>query len=645
MASSKGMNSIKVGSEMAGICGMVGFVNEDLLKAMSRIISHRGGEEVVFVNSSKRIGLIERRFGRNKSKVLSNEHGTIYVVCDGEICNYPELHEQLEEKGHRFITDRNEEIVCHLYEEYGEDAVALLDGDFALALWDSNNNRLVLARDKFGVRPLYYALAEKGLLFASEIKSLLLSSSKDINPVGVYQFLTLGHCVQPSTMIKGINALPPAHILTYEPGKEHKIRRYWKPKLEVSGRYSEEFYVRNFYETLQKSIKKRLTDGLAGVTLSGGIDSSLIVSALSELSDKPIKTFCLGGWGPGSSDLRYARIVAQHFGTEHTELTLDSEDCESIPRIIWQVDSPLSAVGVISVDKLAQSAKGKVTCLYSGEPGDIIMCGDLTLTSRGRRRYIYSPTFLRFQRFLSPFIPNLASLQKLVRNPKSKRYLLAASLLRDMSQFLAMMTIGFPSDLFEPEFAQQMDELIKEEYIVPFFDFSKPDELYNQLLLMNINLLEVNSTVPMMSQLWIANSLTPLFPFLDPEVLKVCGQIPPSFKSSRKEPKYIARKALKGRVPEAIVTRDKKGFIAPPHRLFNGELVEVASQVLSCPSIFDMPLFNKKPLDIVEQFRQHKGPWEYKDSGLLTLVFRFLTLELWYRTFIQRTDIHQPLSL
>src|SRR2546428_3248583 len=351
---------------MCGIAGIMSFngrpVSSEERVAMCTAMFHRGPDKEGFYIGPgvglgmRRLSIIDLQTGHQP---VSNEDGTVWVVFNGEIYNFRDLRRKLEQRGHAFSTATDTEVIVHLYEEYGQHCVEKLRGMFAFALWDDRSQTLLLARDRLGIKPLYYAEAGGRLLFASELKAILQvpEVERSLNWMAVSHLFT-GLTTPPAeSIIEGVRKLEPGHILIVSPGKAPQTERYWEVRFEPDYSRSEEDFVEELRELLQESVSLHLvSDVPLGAFLSGGIDSSSVVATMARLARGPVKTFSIGFLDRDFNELDYARLVAKEFGTEHHELVLEPNALEIIEDLAWNLDEPFddhSAIPTYIVSKLA----------------------------------------------------------------------------------------------------------------------------------------------------------------------------------------------------------------------------------------------------------------------------------------------------
>ena len=355
---------------MCGICGFLGFEDRTLLKRMCSTIRHRGPDEhgmhidKRICLGSQRLKVIDLVRGRQP---IYNEDRSICIVYNGEIYNFKEIKEGLERK-HRFYTDTDTEVVLHAYEEYGTGCLKKFNGMFAFAIWDSNKKRLFLARDRLGIKPLYYAFVGEKLLFASEIKAILeYPIDREIDYIALQDFLAFRIAVDDRTMFKNIKKLLPGHFLLHEKGK-FTIKKYWELKMHEL-KIDEKQCIEEVKSILKESVKSRMiSDVPLGVYLSGGIDSSIVTGLMSQLEGN-VKTFSVG-FGEKEDEIRYARLVADHLSTDHHEIIVEPNTMKLLPEIIWHLDEPMADPATIPTYILSEFTKKKSTVVLTGEGGD-----------------------------------------------------------------------------------------------------------------------------------------------------------------------------------------------------------------------------------------------------------------------------------
>ena len=370
---------------MCGIVGKYNFKNNSpvekrLIEEMCSQIVHRGpDDEGVFVKGNiglgmRRLSIIDLEVGHQP---IYNEDKSVVIVYNGEIYNFIELRKPLEEKGHRFYTNTDTEVLVHAYEEYGLDFINKIRGMFAFALWDEKQERLVLARDRMGQKPLYFKENQGTLWFCSEIKSMLMDRSveREVDLSSLDYFLTFAYIPSPQTMFKGIKKLPPATMLICERGRIAK-KKYWTFDNTCQATVDISECAERLYSLLSESVRMRLiSDVPLGAFLSGGIDSSIVVGLMAEHSTTPVKTFSIGFTEDEFSELEYARLVSKRFSTEHHEYVVDSKVEELIPKLVWHYSEPVGDSSAIPTYYVSKMTRESVTVALSGDGGDELFAG------------------------------------------------------------------------------------------------------------------------------------------------------------------------------------------------------------------------------------------------------------------------------
>lgn len=362
------------------MCGIVGFNwrDETLVKKMMATVQHRGPDESgCYLDEHMSLGhqrlkVIDLLTGKQP---IHNEDGSIQIIFDGAIYNYLELKESLLQKGHRFDTNSDTEVIVHAYEEYDTACVKHLEGVFAFAIWDASKKCLFLARDRLGVKPLYYYTKSNKFIFASELKAILEYErvEREVDLGALNEFFTYRYVPSERTLIENIYKLLPGNILILKDGKI-KTSQYWDLVENISDE-SEEYYVAKLRELLRKSVKQCLISEVPlGVFLSGGLDSSCVVALMSEITGN-IKTFSVGFGGEGKDELEYARFVSQYFGTDHHEVNVSEKDLSLLPEMVWCLDEPIGDAATLPTYVLSKLVKKEVTVVLAGEGGDELFAG------------------------------------------------------------------------------------------------------------------------------------------------------------------------------------------------------------------------------------------------------------------------------
>ena len=395
---------------MCGIVGIsstgrIGERDRAAVRRMADTIVHRGPNDEGFYDGDgvvlgmRRLSIIDIE---GAPQPIFNETRDVVVVCNGEIYNFRELRQSLRQKGHVFSTDGDVEVIVHLYEEYGDAFVEHLDGMFAIALWDTRRERLILVRDHLGIKPLYYADQKGGIAFASEAKALfeLDGFHAGVSQTGLRDYLGIGYCVAPHSIFDGVMKLPPASMLILESG-EYRVRRYWTLPDKVEEGVTDEEWADRIHAALGAAVRAQMvSDVPLGAFLSGGVDSSAIVAFMAQNSERPIKTYSIGYAGSGTAayynELSYAKVVADQFATDHHEIEVDPDVVSMLPKLIWHLEEPVSDSALATTYLVSEMAAKTVTVILSGVGGDELFAGyNRYLGGHYRDLYHKIPSWIR----------------------------------------------------------------------------------------------------------------------------------------------------------------------------------------------------------------------------------------------------------
>jgi asparagine synthase (glutamine-hydrolysing) len=552
---------------------------------MCTSIRHRGPDDQGFFLQgpvglgSRRLSIIDLTTGHQP---IFNESGRVAVVLNGEIYNFQELRPTLEAKGHRFTTQTDTEVVVHLYEEYGLGAVQRLRGMFALALWDGDRQRLLLARDRVGKKPLFYAKLPDRLLFASEIKAILqdpeVPTAIDLEAVDAY--LAFQFIPHPLTIYQAVRKLPPAHLLIWEQG-EVTIEPYWHLDFARKTPVRGDELAEALRAQLEEATRVRLSSDVPlGALLSGGVDSSAVVALMSQTMDQPVQTFSLGFAEEAYNELPYARQVAQRFATKHHEMLVSADIAGILPRLAWQYDEPFADKSAVPTLYLAQMASRHVRVVLNGDGGDEAFAGyDKYRFGRCQRAWAHLPAGWRrtlARRLLAP-----------LQNGSGRG---TARLLTQ----LAHTFLPYAEAIFYPEF---FDASGRVTLYQPWVRAALAGCVSPMAALVAEGLDHLDDPVDLMQWLdyqWylpgdllvkmdmasMACSLEARSPFLDHHVIEFCAALPAAVKTDGYARKVVLREAFRGLLPEAILDRPKQGFSIPLRAWLRGPLAATARELL-----------------------------------------------------------------
>jgi asparagine synthase (glutamine-hydrolysing) len=634
---------------MCGICGVINLdrsshVDVAILKAMNLSILHRGPDDDGFFVSGN-IGLAMRRLSiidlQSGKQPVTNEDQTIWLVYNGEIYNYRELRAKLEDRGHRFRSKSDTETIVHLYEEYGEDCVRHLQGMFAFALWDAKKRVLFVARDRLGIKPLYYFHSNKVFLFGSEIKALLEHPDvcAELNRAVLPEYLAFGYLAGTRTFFEGIQKLAPGHIALLDETGQLRITQYWDPSVaeEMTGR-PESYYVDGYRDLLHRTVKSHLvSDVPLGVFLSGGIDSSAIAACMTDIRRAPIETFSVGYSEQVFSELPYARAMANHLGSNHHEIRVGRQDFfAALPKLIWHEDEPIAWPSSVSLYFVAKLAREHVTVVLTGEGSDE--------TLAGYTRYPFTLWNARLDRTYRGIVP--AKLRATLRNALTKSPRISSKLSRLISHtFLTRDGASWPSlyfDNFYAAFSEGEQRCILADELQPIANEAYRDSLaiwedssgslLRRMLYMDIKTYLVELCMRQ-DQMSMAASIESRVPFLDHVLVDFALSIPAAFKTRRLTGKRTLMASMKGLVPDFILNRPKTGFPTPLSDWLRGPQADTINHILLEGRSLSRGLL--KPDNIRLLLAEHHS--ESCDHSVK--LWRLLNLELWHRVFVDRDPV------
>ncbi|MBS2036839.1 asparagine synthase (glutamine-hydrolyzing) [bacterium] len=584
---------------MCGICGFWGESPEDNLHPMADAILHRGPDEAGYYWDPQ-VGLAIRRLSvidiGGGGQPLRNEDGSLVLVYNGEIYNYRELRADLQSRGHVFRTQSDGEVILHLYEELGVECLGPLNGMFALALWDRVTRRLLLARDRLGIKPLYYQQRPGQLLFGSELKAILRhpDAQRELDQVALDQYFTFDYVPAPRSIFRGIQKLLPAHYLLCQPGQIQQFR-YWQSRYqpEVPPRSLNE-WTEEFDTRLRKSIHSQMvSDVPLGAFLSGGLDSSTIVAYMAEASSRKLSTFSIGFHEPAFDESAYARTVAETYGTDHHQHTLGADEImEVVPEVTALLDEPLADPSVLPTFILSRFARRHVTVVLSGDGGDELLAGYPTYSAApyaDLARHI--PKFLT-QRLLRYLDWWPASFGNWSLDFKVKRFL---SRLYYPPEERNVLWIGScsPEDklkMYGPAMLQHSNTTFE-----PFSIGSRIDrhlDALNRLLFLDLNFYLADDLLVKLDRASMSVSLEGRVPFLDHELVEFLSAAPTRYKLNGWKSKVLLKELGKRKLPASILNRPKKGFGIPVARWLQGPLRSWLCDLLQRSELERDGLFN-----------------------------------------------------
>jgi len=606
---------------------------------MTATLQKRGPDDLGFYCSGP-VGLGHRRLSiidlMTGHQPLSNEDGTVWIVYNGELYNYPEIRADLEKAGHRFATSSDTEVIVHAYEEYGEACLKGMNGMFAFALWDSRRRQLLLARDRLGIKPLYYARLGNCLLFGSEAKALLahprFERRLDLTALDLY--LSLEYIPTPYSIFAGVKKLPPGHFLVVEGGKT-RLERYWDLRLDKSEPAAAKGLdecVREVRRLLYDAVKMELiADVPVGVLLSGGIDSSAVAAMMTRASTRPVPSFSVIFDDPSFDESAYAQLVARHVGTEHHEFPLSAAMAlDLLPEIMAGLDEPLGDSSIIPTYCLSRFTKEHVKVALGGDGGDELFGGYSTLQAHRLADYYQrlAPAWLRG--LVEPWVLEKlpVSFDNLSFDFKLRRFLRDYALppVVRHHRWLGSFTPEDKAALLGTAGAASQEKVTNlVEYYARQAHTAEP---LNQVLYCDLKLYLEGDILVKVDRASMANSLEVRVPLLNRLLVEYAAHLPHSFKLRGLTTKFLLRQALKGILPESILRRGKKGFNAPVAKWLAGPLKPLLEDLLSPRRLKQQGLF--QPDYVQTLIGEHQA--RYRDHR--KLLWTLLAFQMWYENWL-----------
>jgi asparagine synthase (glutamine-hydrolysing) len=590
---------------------------------------HDGGDVVI---GMRRLSIIDLGGGHQP---IPNEDETIWVVCNGEVYNFRELRKVLEARGHRFRTHSDSETLVHLYEEYGDGFVGRLEGMFGFALWDSRRKRLLIGRDRLGIKPVYYWQQPDFFAFSSEVKAFtaLPGFSAQVDVAALQDYLAVGYAVAPRTIFAGVRKLPPASLLVWQDG-ELSVERYWSPPERVESSHTAAEWVERVRAELERSIEAQMvSDVPLGAFLSGGIDSSAVAVLMAKHSDGPLNTYSIGYAGSAAAryynELPFARVVADRLQSNHREIEVKPDVARLLPKLVWHLEEPICDSAIATTYLVSELAAQSVKVILSGVGGDELFAGyNRYLGAHYGRRYRRIPAWAR-----RTLLPQLARglpsgrqnrLMDLARY--AKRFIRASNLdwREQYKLYVALADREVLGGLLAPAGAQGADG----------FDAVLAGEMADDELL---RLLRVDWQTQLTEDLLLltdkmtmACSLECRVPFLDERLVETAAAIPAEIKLPGGRLKGLLKEALRGVLPPEILQRRKRGFGAPVGAWLKRDLAPLRTVLLSRQAVTARGLLDYSAVEAI--CSNHDANREDYADLLLVL----LNLELWSRLYLDR---------
>jgi asparagine synthase (glutamine-hydrolysing) len=634
---------------VCGICGKLNFdqaapVSPALVKRMADAIAHRGPDDEGYYTSGpvgfgfRRLSIIDLHTGHQP---ISNEDGSVWIVFNGEIYNYQALREQLLSKGHSFRTKTDTEVIVHLYEEYGPDCVSQLRGMFAFAIWDESQRLLLLARDRVGIKPLYYWKGSSSLIFGSEIKAILAcpDCSPEIDPKVIDRFLSFYYLPGEETLHQNLFKLAPGSYMVVQNGNI-RIKQYWDLDFDpqpISQAQAKEQLLALLEECVRMHM---IADVPVGFLLSGGVDSTAMLGFAAGKTEHQLRSFTLGFSEPGIIDERpYANLAAKTYGAEHHEMTITAREfSDFLPNFAWHMEEPVCEPQAIALYYVSRLAKKYVTVLISGEGGDEAFAG--------YPNYRNLLIFERARKILGPAkglaAKGLAALNSVLRSNRITKYerLMPFNFGEYYLSRISLPTLyasQMGRQLYTPDFYAHLDRTFSLEPAFRFLNRVSAKGMVNQMLYVDTKTSLPDDLLLKADKMTMANSLELRVPLLDHKMLEFAASIPESLKVRGLTTKYIFKEALAKRVPHEILHRKKAGFPVPYAQWLRTDLKDWVRSVILDSRSLSRGYFRR---ETIESLIEHDAKFQTYPKEILSLV----SLELWHRAFAkpQNQPVEQP---
>jgi len=624
---------------VCGICGKLKFdgtatVSPGLLKAMADSIHHRGPDDEGYYLSGpvgfgfRRLAIIDLNTGHQP---LCNEDGSVWIVFNGEIYNYRELRKCLTDKGHVFKTQTDTEVIVHLYEEFGSTCVKQLRGMFAFAIWDERKKVLLLARDRVGIKPLYYRLTEDSIVFGSEIKAILADPEvrAEVSPEMIDRFLTFLYLPGEETLFRNVQKLAPGSYMLVERGKA-QTHQYWDLHFAPVART-----IKNAEDELLALLEESvglhmISDVPVGFLLSGGVDSTAMLGFAVGKTEHQLSTYTIGFADSGVTDERpYARLAASRYGSQHHEMTIGAKDFANfLPQYVKHMEEPVCEPPAVALYYVSRLAKEFVKVLISGEGGDEAFAG--------YPNYRSMLWLERAKRLCTPLNGPLSRIAgSLGRLPGARR----------LSRYAALFNVPFDSyyysrasspfsffnahrgELYSEEFAHSCDKSLSIAPVMRHLRKASGNELLNRMLYVDTKTWLPDDLLVKADKITMANSVELRVPLLDHKLLEFAASLPTSYKVHGFTTKYVAKRALHQRVPQEILDRKKVGFPVPYDSWLRGPLKSWLRQILLDKETSERGYFRREAIENMLSANDNSGSYSKE-------LFSLVVLELWHREFL-----------
>jgi len=631
------------------MCGIAGFVERDggagpsreqravLVQAMCDVIRHRGpDDEGFYVHDGvalgmRRLSIIDVATGHQP---ITNEDGTIWVVFNGEIYNYRELRSALERLGHRFRTATDTETIVHAYEEWGEAAFTHLRGMFGIALWDARARKLLLVRDRAGIKPLFYAESARRLVFGSEIKSILASGevAPQLEPQALDHYLSFLYTPRTGSIFKGIHKLPPGHLLSWS-ADQYEVRPYWTLPKDETFQGTDQDAVQTLRSVLADAVSSHMvSDVPIGAFLSGGIDSGVVVGLMAEASPRPVKTFSIGFDEPDFDELAAARRTAEHFGTDHHEFVVRPDALSILDSLVDHFDEPFGDVSAIPTWYVSQLAAQHVKVALSGDGGDELF--------GGYDRYFAHPRVEAFDRWTGRLGRRLAGAAwRWVPHGQRGRNFLRHVAQDPRGRYADAVAYFQPDEkaaLFSTAFRRTVDTGSAASALASRFEAFAGLDWHSQMMRVDFETYLPEDVLTKVDRMSMAHSLESRVPLLDQAVVQFAASLPSHMKIRHGERKHVFKRAASTILPAEVLARRKQGFAVPIGLWFRGRLRDAFAGTLQSDRARQRGYFDATYVDrlIAEQV---SGKREHS-----LRLWQLLVFELWHQRYLDQAWSQQP---
>jgi asparagine synthase (glutamine-hydrolysing) len=629
---------------MCGIAGVIYFdgrtVEGGLIKTMTDRMVHRGPDgEGVYVDGS--VGLGNRRLAiidlsPKGKQPMCNEDGSLWITYNGEMYNFLELRQLLIDKGHQFNSNTDTEVIVHAYEEWGTECLQRFNGMFAFALWDSRKQQAFIARDRIGIKPLFYHQSENSFAFGSEIKVILpaVEDYSEIDYEALSYYLALNYTPAPFTLFNAVRQLLPGHFMLVNLDGEVRIEQYWRLIYNETNYQDEDYYKQQFTELLEDAVRSRLVSDVPfGAFLSGGIDSSTVSYWMRKNINEKLKTFSIGFEEESYNELEYSNEVAEWLDVDHYNKMVNAELASLLPKMVWHAEEPTADSSMVAVYYLSQLARQHVTMALSGDGADEILAGYETYQAHYLHRlYRLIPGFVR-NKVITPLVNAIPSSdEKISWDFKLRRFVNRGDLTPEDAHATWRMIFDTDSrnKLLLPLNGRSSASADMLDLYRNVFAQTNARQALNRLLYVDTVFYLPNDMLVKVDRMSMAHSLEVRVPFLDHRLVEFAASVPPSLKLKNFTiNKYLIKAVMKGRLPQRTLTRRKAGFNVPKVKWLRGELKPFVLDTLSRQAIQQMGFLDYLTVDkvLADHFANRA------DNSFQ--IWNLLTLSIWWRQFIQ----------